>query len=93
MRLFRQHVIESGMLAVLGGSAGLGLGYLLAQVIHLLFQTGRDVSSAFDLDLDLRVLAYTGALSILTACFSASRRPCAPRAPNSVTPSRRRLGL
>ena len=67
MRLFRQHVIESGMLAVLGGSAGLGLGYLLAQAIHLLFQTGRDASSAFDLDLDLRVLAYTGALSILTA--------------------------
>ena len=67
MRLFRQHVIESGMLAVLGGGAGLGLGYVLAQAIHLLFQTGRDASSAFDLNLDLRVLAYTGALSILTA--------------------------
>jgi predicted permease len=67
MRLFRQHAIESGMLAVLGGGAGLALGYILAQAIHLLFQTGRDASSAFDLDLDLRVMAYTGALSILTA--------------------------
>ena len=40
---------------------------MLARAIHLLFQTGRDASSAFDLDLDQRVLAYTGALSILTA--------------------------
>ena len=30
-RLFRQHWIESGILALLGGAAGLGLGYLLAQ--------------------------------------------------------------
>jgi predicted permease len=66
-RLFRQHLIESGVLAVLGGAAGLDLGYVLAQSIHLLFQTGRDASSAFDLHLDLRILGYTGALSILTA--------------------------
>ena len=67
MRLFRQHLIESGVLAILGGGAGLGLGYVLAEWIHFLFQTGRDASSAFDLHLDPRVLAYTGALSILTA--------------------------
>ena len=66
-RLFRQHLIESGVLALLGGAAGLALGYVLAQSIHLLFQSGRDASSAFDLHLDPRVLAYTGALSILTA--------------------------
>ena len=66
-RLFRQHLIESGVLALLGGAAGLALGYVLAQSIHLLFQTGRDASNAFDLHLDLRVLGYTGALSILTA--------------------------
>ena len=66
-RLFRQHLIESGLLALLGGAAGLALGYALAQSIHLLFQSGRDASSAFDLHLDLRVLGYTGALSILTA--------------------------
>ncbi len=66
-RLFRQHLIESGVLALMGGAAGLALGYALAQAIHLLFQTGRDASSAFDLHLDPRVLAYTGALAILTA--------------------------
>ena len=66
-RLFRQHLIESGILALLGGGAGLGLGYLFARSVHLLFQTGRDASSAFDLHLDPRVLAYTSGLSILTA--------------------------
>lgn len=67
LRLCRQHLIESGVLALLGGGAGLALGYVLAQSIHLLFQTGRDASSAFDLHLDLRVLAYTGVLCALTA--------------------------
>jgi predicted permease len=67
MRLFRQHWIESGILALLGGAAGLGLGYLLAQSIHLMFETGRGPGSAFDLHISLRVLAYTGALSVLTA--------------------------
>jgi len=66
-RLFRQHLIESGVFALLGGTAGLMLGYVLARAIHLLFQSGRDASSAFDVHLDLRVLGYTGALSILTA--------------------------
>jgi putative ABC transport system permease protein len=66
-RLFRQHLIESGVLALLGGGAGLGLGYLLAQSVHVLFQTGRDASSAFDLHLDPRVLGYTSGLAILTA--------------------------
>jgi predicted permease len=67
MRLFRQHWIESGILALLGGAAGLGLGYLLAQSIHLLFEAGRNAGSAFDLHISLRVLAYTSALSVLTA--------------------------
>jgi predicted permease len=67
VRLFRQHLIESGVFALLGGAAGLMLGYVLARGIHLLFQSGRDASSAFDVHLDLRVLAFTGALSIVTA--------------------------
>jgi predicted permease len=66
-RLFRQHFIESAVLALLGGGTGLALGHMLAQFIHLLFQTGRDPSNAFDLRVDLRVLGYTAALSILTA--------------------------
>jgi predicted permease len=66
-RLFRQHWIESGILALLGGAAGLGLGYLLAQSVHLLFEAGRDSGNAFDLHISLRILAYTSALSVLTA--------------------------
>jgi predicted permease len=66
-RLLRQHLIESGVLALLGGATGIALGYVLARSLHLLFQSGRDASSAFDLHLDPRVLGYTGALSILTA--------------------------
>jgi predicted permease len=66
-RLFRQHLIESGVFALLGGATGLVFGYVLARVIHLLFQSGRDASSAFDVHLDVRVLGYTAALSILTA--------------------------
>jgi predicted permease len=68
-RLFRQHLIESAVLALIGGGAGLGVGYMLARSIHLLFQAGRDASSAFDLHPDLRVLGYTAALSVLTALF------------------------
>ena len=66
-RLFRQHLIESGMLALIGGAAGLAVGYALAQSIHVVFQTGRDASNAFDLHLDPRVLAFTSLLSLLTA--------------------------
>jgi predicted permease len=66
-RLFRQHWIESGFLALLGGAAGLGLGYLLAQSLHMLFEAGRGPGSAFDLHISLRVLGYTSALSVITA--------------------------
>ena len=68
-RLFRQHFIESTVLAALGGATGLGIGYALAQSIHLLFQTGRAASNAFDLHLDLRMLAFTGGVAILTAAM------------------------
>jgi predicted permease len=64
-RLWRQQFIESGLLALLGGAAGLAAGYLLAQSIHVLFEAGRGASSAFDLHVDVRMLAYTAALSIV----------------------------
>jgi predicted permease len=67
MRLFRQHLIESGVVALMGGGAGIALGYALARSIHRLFQSGRDAGYAYDLHLDVRVLAYTSALSILAA--------------------------
>ena len=66
-RLFRQQLVESGVLALLGGGAGMVLGFVLARGIHFLFQAGRDASSAFDIHLDLRLLGYTGALSMVTA--------------------------
>jgi predicted permease len=66
-RLFRQHLIEGGVLALLGGGAGLALGYILARAIHNVFQTGRDAGNAFDLHIDPRVLGYTAVLSLLTA--------------------------
>jgi predicted permease len=66
-RLFRQHLIGSGILAVAGGCFGLGLGYLLAQAIHALFQTGRGLGNAFDLQADWRMIAFATVLSVLTA--------------------------
>jgi predicted permease len=66
-RLFRQYLIESCILAVAGGGLGLLLGNELARAIHALFQTGRDASNAFDLQVDWRVLAYTSAVAVATA--------------------------
>jgi predicted permease len=67
LRVFRQHLIEGAMLAMLGGAAGLAVGYVFAQSIHMLFQSGRDASNAFDLHTDVRVVASTAALSMLSA--------------------------
>lgn len=66
VRLLRQHIVESGTFAVLGGMGGLAMGYPLALAIHQLFQTGRDASSAFEVTVDLRLLTHMGALSIVT---------------------------
>lgn len=71
-RVFRQHLIESGVLGLVGGGAGLALGYVLAGGIQLLLQQGLDGSRTFDLHLDLRVLAWTSALSIFTALLFGS---------------------
>jgi predicted permease len=64
--LFRQHLIGSGLLAVVGAAAGLGLGYLSAHAIHALFQTGQGGGNAFDLRPDGRLLAYVSVLSVVT---------------------------
>jgi predicted permease len=66
-RLFRQHLIESSLFAALGGAVGVGLGYLLAQALHTVFQTGTAPGSAFSLQLDLRILGFSGTLAVLTA--------------------------
>ena len=71
-RVLRQHLVESGLLGFLGGAAGLTLGSVLAQSVHLLFESGRDASSMFDLRSDARVLGFTASLSILTALLCGS---------------------
>ena len=88
-RLFRQHLIESALWPCSAAPPASRSGYLLAQSIHLLFQTGRDASNAFDLHVDLRILAFSAALSILTAFVFGLRRPRAPSAPTSTTRSKR----
>jgi predicted permease len=67
LRLFRQYVVESGLFAALGGAVGVGLGYVLAQALHAVFQAGTAPGSAFSLQLDMRILAFSGALAVLTA--------------------------
>jgi predicted permease len=66
-RLLRQHAIEIGMIACVGGASGLALGDVLARGIHALFETGRDASYAFDLHLSARVLWFTAGSATLTA--------------------------
>jgi predicted permease len=66
-RLIRQHLVESAMLAGIGGALGLVLGSVLARSIHTLFQSGQGTSDAFAVIFDWRVSAYAAAISILTA--------------------------
>jgi predicted permease len=72
LRVFRQRLTESGVLGLVGGAVGLAFGYVLAGAIQLLLRSGLDASKVFDLHLDLRVLACTGALSIFTALLFGS---------------------
>jgi predicted permease len=65
-RLLRQQLVESIVLALLGGGVGLGLGVLLAQSLLGLTRTTADING-FDLHLNPRMIAYTGGVSMLTA--------------------------
>jgi predicted permease len=64
-RVLRQHLVESLVLAVVGGGLGLGLGYLLAGSIYAIFRSGMDLG--LDLQIDMRLIAYAAAISFLTA--------------------------
>jgi predicted permease len=66
-RIFRQQLIESVMLALLGGVVGVAIGYLLSLYVHDLFQVGRNPSDFFALQIDTRVGGFALALSFATA--------------------------
>jgi predicted permease len=68
LRLLRQQLVESLVLAAFGGALGLALGYWLAVTSHSAFQAVSSIGD-FDLVVDGRVLVYTAAISVLTALF------------------------
>ena len=63
MRLVRQLVTESALLAVIGGAAGIGLGHLGTRLLEDLVPFTLPVSS---LTIDFRVLLFTAAITFAT---------------------------
>jgi predicted permease len=68
-RLVRQLLVESVLLALLGGAAGLLLANWLVAALMFVLSYGRD-PVLFALAPDPRVLAFTGAVSLLTGILS-----------------------
>jgi predicted permease len=65
LRLIRQFLTESSLLAVLGGGLGLLFAFWGSHLLVAL-ATNRDVKVFFDLRPDLRVLGFTTAVSLLS---------------------------
>jgi predicted permease len=70
-RLLRQQLVESVVLAALGGAIGLALGLLLARAIYALSQASTDLGG-LDLQLNARLIAFAAGVSILTALIFGS---------------------
>ncbi len=66
LRLVRQYLTESMILAAAGGLAGLFLSHVLAEGIHSLLQADLAIGG-FDLHVGGRILAFTSLVSLLTA--------------------------
>jgi len=66
-RLVGQLLVESGVLAVLGGAAGIGLALWGTSLVGDLLRIPSDIPFVFTFAVDGRVLAYTAALTILAA--------------------------
>jgi putative ABC transport system permease protein len=64
-RVIRQLLTESVLLAALGGVLGLLVAQWLVSGLLAVFSSGND-PIPFDLKLDMRILAFTGAVSLLT---------------------------
>jgi predicted permease len=68
-RLLRQLLTENVLLSLLGGALGILLAWWGAHAIVVMIGSGERRSLGFTADLDLRVLAFTAALSIITGIF------------------------
>ena len=67
-RIWRQLLIESLLLGIIGGALGIGLAYLLLHAALPLIP--EDIPRLGEVVIDGRVLAFTVALSLACACFS-----------------------
>ncbi len=66
LRLFRQYLTESVLLAAFGGSVGLLLSYMLAHALHSFIRADMNIGG-FDLHASLPVIGFTCAVSLATA--------------------------
>jgi predicted permease len=64
-RLVRQHLVESALVALIGGALGLWTGQALAGVIQTLITDSP--TNGFDLHVDGRMLVYTAGISLTAA--------------------------
>ena len=67
-RLVRQLLVESSLLALLGGALGMWLSYLGSYGLVRLLSTTQD-QVFLDIHPDARVLAFTAAVALLTVLF------------------------
>jgi macrolide transport system ATP-binding/permease protein len=72
-RLLRQQLVESAILAGLGGAMGLAIGVALPRALTQLMRTTADMNG-MDYQLNARLIAYTAGVSMLTALIFG----CAP---------------
>ena len=93
-RLARQLLVESVVLAALGGVLGIALARLATRLLVLFMSTGR-TPIVLDLGVNLRVLAFTAAVSVATGilfglapAFRAARVDPAPALKNLAAFSR-----
>ncbi|MGH9373551.1 MAG: ABC transporter permease [Vicinamibacterales bacterium] len=63
-RLFRQVLVEAGLLAAFGGAAGVALAYWLTRALVAYTSVGQ-AATALDLSPDVRVLAFTVSASVV----------------------------
>ncbi|HXN48299.1 MAG TPA: ABC transporter permease [Bryobacteraceae bacterium] len=101
-RLVRQLLTESLLLAAMGAALGAGLAQAISRGLIALISTSAD-SVFIGIALDLRVLAFTGALAVATcALFGLAPALTATHAGpaaamhtggRAITPGRRRFGL